>query len=56
MNIAEGSLEESRYYQILARDLGYCDAPSALNCLEETSRLLNAYLKGILRNAAASGS
>jgi len=23
MNIAEGSLEESRYYLILARDLGY---------------------------------
>ena len=26
MNIAQGSLEESRYYIILANDLGYCDS------------------------------
>src|SRR5947209_3400192 len=28
MNIAEGSLEESRYYLILAKDLGYGDTGS----------------------------
>ena len=27
MNIAQGSLEECRYYLILARDLGYGEAP-----------------------------
>jgi four helix bundle protein len=27
-NIAQGSLEESRYYLILSRDLGYGDQPN----------------------------
>jgi four helix bundle protein len=48
MNIAEGSLEESRYYLILAEDLGYGDTRSLLALLEEVSRLLNAYSKAIL--------
>lgn len=43
MNIAEGSIEESRYYLILAQDLGYCRTESIMKCLEEVSRLLNAY-------------
>src|ERR1041385_5551343 len=29
LNIAQGSLEESRYYLIFARDLGYCDPADA---------------------------
>jgi hypothetical protein len=41
MNMAEGSLEESRYYLILAQDLGYGDTSSLTNSLEEV--LLNAY-------------
>jgi four helix bundle protein len=48
MNIAEGSLEESRYYLILAQDLGYGETDSLMNLLEEVSRLLNAYSKAIL--------
>jgi four helix bundle protein len=47
MNIAQGSLEESRYYLILARDLGYGDTTLLLQNLEEISRLLNAYAKAI---------
>jgi four helix bundle protein len=47
MNIAQGSLEESRYYLILSRDLGYGDTTSLLQNLEEISRLLNAYSKAI---------
>ena len=47
MNIAQGSLEESRYYLILARDLGYGDPVALLQNLEEVSRLLNAYAKAI---------
>ena len=43
MNIAEGSLEESRYYLILAQDLGYGDTTELAKALEEISRLLNAY-------------
>src|SRR6266480_3776587 len=48
MNMAEGSLEESRYYLILAQDLGYGDTRSLTTSLEEVSRLLNAYASAIL--------
>src|SRR6266566_12051 len=47
-NMAEGSLEESRYYLILAKDLGYGDTGSLTTLLEEVSRLLNAYASAIL--------
>src|ERR671935_717058 len=52
LNIAEGSLEECRYYLILAQDLGYGPTESLVAKLEEASRLLNAYTRVIL----ASGS
>src|SRR6516164_3791047 len=52
LNIAEGSLEESRYYLILTEDLGYDQTDSLLKLLEEVSRLLNRYTGTIL----ASGS
>jgi four helix bundle protein len=42
-NIAQGSLEEVRYYLILTKDLGYGDTAQLLNTLEETSKLLSAY-------------
>jgi len=48
LNIAEGSLEESRYYLILAQDLGYGDTQALANSLDEVSRLLNAYVRAIL--------
>ncbi|HEV2233409.1 MAG TPA: four helix bundle protein [Terriglobia bacterium] len=47
MNMAEGSLEESRYYLILAEDLGYGKTDKLMAMLEEVSRLLNAYSKAI---------
>ncbi|HTL67079.1 MAG TPA: four helix bundle protein [Lacunisphaera sp.] len=47
MNIAQGSLEESRYYLILARDLAYGDTSVLTRDLEEVSRLLDAYAKAI---------
>jgi four helix bundle protein len=49
-NIAQGSLEESRYYLILARDLDYCDPTLALDHLVSASRLLDAYRTAVLRN------
>lgn len=52
MNIAESSLEECRYYLILAQDLGYGRTDTLMNLLEEASRPLNAYARAIL----ASGS
>lgn len=48
MNMAEASLEESRYYLILTQDLGFGDTSSLTTSLEEVSRLLNAYSKAIL--------
>jgi four helix bundle protein len=48
MNMAEGSLEECRYYLILAKDLGYGETPGLNNILEEVSRMLNAYAAAIL--------
>jgi len=47
MNIAQGSLEECRYYLILSRDLGYGDISQLLPQLEEVSRLLDAYTRAI---------
>ncbi len=48
MNIAQGSLEECRYYLILSRDLGYTETNSLMSQIEETSKLLNAYSTSIL--------
>ena len=50
LNIAQGSLEECRYYILLAFDLSYLDENTynSLNVsIEDTSRLLNAYYNGI---------
>jgi len=48
MNIAEGSLEECRYYLILAQDLGYGDTTDLANTAGEIGRLLCAYTAAIL--------
>lgn len=48
MNLAEGSLEESRYYLILTKDLGYGNTDPLMTSLEEVSRLLDAYARAIL--------
>jgi len=42
-NIAQGSLEECRYYLILAQDLEYADTRNLEIFLEEVSKLLSAY-------------
>jgi four helix bundle protein len=41
--IAYGSLEESRYYLILSKDLGYCDTLEMEKKAEEVSKLLDLY-------------
>jgi four helix bundle protein len=48
MNIAQGSLEECRYYLILAKDLNYGDTTQLQPQLEEVSKLLEAYASKIL--------
>ena len=55
MNISQGSIEECRDYIILSRDLGYIDDVIFSNLygkIEEASRLLHGYCKGIINNNA----
>src|SRR6476646_2487400 len=46
-NIAQGSLEECRYYEILSKDLECGDTGSLMFALEEVCKLLDAYIKKI---------
>ena len=48
MNISQGSIEECRYYLILAADLGYGTTDSLMEQLEEVSKLLEGYSRAIL--------
>ena len=54
MNIAHGSLEESRYYLILTRDLGYSNTSQLLSLVEELSKLLESYYSSILTSVYLS--
>ena len=49
-NIAQGSLEESRYYLILTADLKYGDTKDLKVEAETISKMLDAYMRAI-RNA-----
>jgi len=51
LNIAEGSVEECRYFLILVKDLGYGDTLAISAALEEVSRLLGAYTAAILTSS-----
>lgn len=51
LNIAQGSLEEVRYYLILADDLGYGCSKSLTIMIEEISRLLESYTTKVLDSA-----
>jgi four helix bundle protein len=46
-NIAQASLEESRYYLLLAQDLGYGDTASLRQLAETVSKMLDAYARSI---------
>jgi four helix bundle protein len=48
LNISEGSLEECRYYLILAHDLGHMNKGTLWELSEEVGRLLNGYRAAIL--------
>jgi len=47
LNIAQGSVEECRYYLILAKDLGYGFSNELEVLIEEVSKLLASYSKKI---------
>ena len=46
-NIAQGSLEECRYYLILSRDLRYGDSGALIGSLEEISKMLDSYSRAV---------
>jgi four helix bundle protein len=46
-NIAQGSLDETHYYLILAKDLSYADTTKLQCDSEEVARMLAAYLTAI---------
>ena len=50
LNIAQGSLEECRYYLILANDLGYGRTDAVKEQIDEVAKLLAAYSNAIRRN------
>jgi four helix bundle protein len=47
-NIAQGSLEECRYYLILARDSNYGDTKQLAIALDEIGRTLDSYSRATL--------
>jgi four helix bundle protein len=47
-NISQGSIEECRYYLILANDLGYAETRRQLLAIDEISRMLDAYCRATL--------
>jgi len=49
-NISQGSLEETRYYLILANDLNYSVDESCMSDLEEISKILNSYCNSIIHS------
>ena len=50
-NTSQGSLEESRYYLILAKDLNYGENVEMTARIEEVSKLLDAYISSIETNS-----
>ena len=59
LNISQGSLEECRCYLHLSKDLCYITQTAydeLYATLEETSKLLNGYCKGILNNSYKSAA
>jgi four helix bundle protein len=54
LNIAQGSVEECRYYLILSEDLGYGKSQELERRLEDVSRLLMAYANVIVNRKESS--
>ena len=47
LNIAQSSLEELRYYFVLASDLGYADTKTDGDSADEISRMLHSYITNV---------
>ncbi len=51
LNISQGSLEECRYYLILAKDLAYDNTDVLQEQIDEVARVLAAYSKAVKNSA-----
>jgi len=51
MNLAQGSSSECKFYLISVQDLKYASIEKLEQDLEEVSKLLNSYSRGIARNS-----
>lgn len=49
-NIAQSSLEEVRYFLILAKDLQFMESEQALSNIDEIARMLGSYIRKIRNN------
>ena len=47
LNIAQGSLEECRYFLILIQDLHYADTKDISNRLDDVSKMIDSYIQKI---------
>ncbi len=47
LNIAQGSLEECRYFLILTQDLQYADTKDISNRLDDVGKMLDSYIQKI---------
>ncbi len=59
LNISEGSIDETKYHLILAKDLEYIDLiifEELMELAEEVSKLLTAYINAIERSKYANTS
>jgi len=52
VHIAQGSLEESRYYLILAAELGIADLSAPEQLADECSRMIEAFSNTLRRSVA----
>jgi four helix bundle protein len=52
LNVAQGSLEELRYFFTLAADLGYLRQATERDAIEEIARLLGAYTRTLLSSVS----
>ena len=50
LNISQGSLEEVRYYLILAADLGYGNSDKLSDDLDIVSKMLEGYMSSIRKS------
>lgn len=49
-NIAQGSIEECKYYLILSNDLGYPVNAELIEKITDVGKLLDRYINGILKS------